>query len=292
MWDAIAVFSDGHECHAFSWNVLCHVARYVCPGCREEVFPRGGGGSAGSPRRHFAHGPTSTCSRGVGESELHVEAKYLISHGLTVSGHCASVEAKCASGNRADVLFDYEQDDGTDARSSERIAVEFQHSAIAPSAITERSELYHRDGHPVLWCVPFQPRMAFGILQPWEWHLSAMYFGMLWLWVGSPVGGEMVQAMITPRHVNRAVPLFSRQIAIQELLVAPRTRFCVPTGVLPQCRLWTMDRESLDFKPADNLARPFKPQMTPSMRWGTVQATRRMEVGPAASRQTDVPMLK
>lgn len=161
-----------------------------CPGCGGTVaLKRGAVVTA-----HFAHARGAECAWGAGETELHRSAKRALTDALRARGVAAEPEVEVLSHDgdrRADVLVH--------APGGARIALEIQHSPLAPDAIAARTRAYAAAGVAVLWVGTIARDLAQAAIPvagtvlrhvaafagPGWWRWAMAYHGHVWLWDGA-----------------------------------------------------------------------------------------------------------
>lgn len=111
--------------------------KWFCPGCHSQVIIKSGKVN----RSHFAHKTRETCDLfSENESEEHLKGKELIANNCDKYGIEYEVEAFLPELNqRPDVLI------------QEKIAIEFQCSALSLERFKERTESYLNNGYQVIW---------------------------------------------------------------------------------------------------------------------------------------------
>lgn len=147
-------------------------APFLCPSCRKEVTLRKGQIKI----HHFAHKPPVTCSRGLGESEQHLQVKLAIFDALRQEDNVTELEIERDFGSAASDVF---------ARiSGTPVAIEIQRSALSVNDINARTQNYHRLGISVLWIGLQKPDLATPKYSPsaWEKWCHATYFGRVYYW--------------------------------------------------------------------------------------------------------------
>jgi predicted RNA-binding Zn-ribbon protein involved in translation (DUF1610 family) len=127
--------AQGHRLQAA--KALKSQAPFQCPNCQEAVILRQGIVRVA----HFAHRSTVTCAWTAGETQMHLQAKQLITDALRRSGYEAEPEVPLGA-QRADVYAE---------REGERFVVELQHTAIDPREMERRTRGYVDMGLNVAW---------------------------------------------------------------------------------------------------------------------------------------------
>ena len=114
--------------------------KYYCPSCKARVYLKKGN----VMRPHFAHYNNDNCSTFTeGETEEHLKGKLALAKYFEKQGYLVKIEAYLAElKQRPDLLVE---------KNKQKIAIEFQCSAITVQKMTERTIGYFKAGYKVLW---------------------------------------------------------------------------------------------------------------------------------------------
>jgi len=125
--------------------------KWYCPHCKQAVFFKMGP----QTRPHFAHFHQKVDHRGMGESALHQEAKFLIAQQLQSEHFTCQLEYPIEDkARRADVFVN--QQSGI----AEDLTIEIQYSPIAGKAVVARQVDYGIFGIAVVWLLGYQSDYA------------------------------------------------------------------------------------------------------------------------------------
>lgn len=148
---------------------------FECPECRSEVILRKGRIKA----HHFAHKPPVDCGYGLGETDLHRQAKLAIFDMLSASPNCINValEASIKGIVRPDVRARIR---GTP------VAIEVQRSTLSVKEIERRTRCYRDMQIYVIWIQPFGAPFEGERISPHQWEkwVHGLYFGRIHHWNG------------------------------------------------------------------------------------------------------------
>lgn len=147
-------------------------APFVCPSCGTEVVLHKGNIKI----HHFQHKPPVRCSRGEGESQLHLHIKLAIYDALRKEANVTDVEIEKEFGiARADV---YAKINGFP------VAIEVQKSILSVEDITRRTASYHSLNIAVLWVALPSVKLESDKYSPsaWEKWVHAANYGRVYYW--------------------------------------------------------------------------------------------------------------
>lgn len=165
---------------------------------------------------HFAHRINVGCSRGYGEGETHRHLKEEICTTIAASADVSALQQERRELKQVypDISFLLHQ--------QERVAVEVQVTAISPSTIQRRVQIYTEQGIALLWVLPFREALIDGnTYRPtrWERYLHALYRGKLFYW--SP---EQKLQPVSYQDITPAGEPYRYYPEIQEWMLAGKPR--------------------------------------------------------------------